>query len=443
MAYVPPNAGYMYPPPVYPPPVRSDARYAAIIIIGIILILIVLAMIWRLFTDTVPAASGIPSNPPLARPTVPTTPGQASVPGLVPVMEVSNGKRKKSKQDESSEGSHTTSQTASEEGETEHSAHTEENTTTASDKSSSSSSSPSLLSRYKTSRDSRTEEYSTAPGSESRPETLSADPTSSSYASPSHTSSSYASSSRSVEEEQTFFETIDPRTHRHKKAPTINGVVNTIAMHGGSFYAHTVGKGVSGIYKLKDSKWICIIGTANNTSGKHHLETLDTSEVTSVRKIFVHQDGSLCFNTGEKVFRIKDNRAKEIKVEMVRDYHAAEDTIAKITKRGEMYLGDSIARSNDPSIRFRDNAKIRAYEGKLLFITYQGKLVALNVPAASHVTISPRVEAFDVSPDHYIAYSTDRKVILRTPQGTKEFPCGGQVLDIAACSGGVLIAMRV
>ena len=430
--YAPPRGVY-----APPPPPKSDSRYAAIIIIGIILILIVFAMIWRLFSDTLPAAALIVTTPKLA--SVIASPGQASIPGSVPVVEVSDGKCKKkrheSDDDSSCEKSDSCKRSSSSSSESLSASKTVSSSTSKTVSSSLSASktvSSSSASKRKQASESVTSsgERSIAPGSESRPSTLSSD-----------------QSSATEEGVQTFFETIDPHTHQHKKAPSIDGVVNTVIAHGGFFYAHVTGKGVSGVYKLKNLEWICIVGTAGNASGKCTRDALDCEESNTIKKLFEHRDGTLCFNTAEKVFKIEDGSVKEIKMELVKDYHYTENdereyTEAKITSAGEMYLGDRIAKSNDQSIRFRDSAKVRTHEGKLLFITHRNALVALDVTTASHVTIAPRVEAFDVAPEHYITYAVGRQVHLRTPQGAKTFSCGGRVLDIAACSGGVLVAIQ-
>lgn len=419
------------PQPAYAQPVKSDSRYAAIIVIGILLIIIVFAMIWRLFSETLPAAAMITTTPRLAG--ITASPGQASVPGSVPVVEVSDGKCKKkeksddhSSESDSCKGSSSSDSDASEPPSS--SSSSVSKTAGASESYVSQNEAPSGIKRKQLVTSDG--ERSVAPGSESRLGTLSSD-----------------RFSTSEETAQTFFETIDPRTHQHKKAPAIDGTVNTVIAYRGSFYAHAIGNGVSGVYKLKNSGWACVIGTAGNTHGKSTRDTLDREGPSTIKRLFEHRDGSLCFNTAQGVFKIEEGSVREVKMDLMKDYHYVENdelgsVEAKITSQGEMYLGNRIAKSNDQSIRFRDSAKVRTHEGKLLFITHRGALVALDVTAASHVTIAPRAEAFDVVPGHYITYAVGRQVHLRTPEGLKTFPCGGKALDIAACSGGVLVAIQ-
>ena len=253
--------------------------------------------------------------------------------------------------------------------------------------------------------------------------------------------SSFSSSSG---EDFTLFETIDPRSLQHRKTHSLQGVVDGVLAHDGAFYAHTIGKGVSGIYKLKTSGWMCIVGTSDNTQhSKHARADLDSTAPTQVRKLFAHTNGSLCFSTARKIFRIADDAVEDMPMELVRDYYAHDGVVAKISKDGAMHLGDAVARSSNQDLRFRDDARVRSSKDCLLFITASNSLVSLNVHSGTHTVIAPRVTSFDVAAEHFTAYSTGRQVHLQysTAQQSETVSCGGKVLDVAACSGGILVAL--
>ena len=451
------GAGYAQGVPQYQQvmvqPVASDSRYIWVIVIGIILLIVVMAMIWWLFTRTIPDASILPGA--MLAPLSPSN--SIPMPSSVPVVNV--GSSGSGNNDSCTSDSNSTHDTDREDGSTHNTASSSTHDTSSS----------STHDTDRESDDGRSNKHhsitriasntSGGDNSRTRNESLkSSGVLQSTYSSDGHSSRSNRDSDRrsstsqdasqsgasrdssqsSSSQSMSYFGCIHPKRGTLVDVATLPGDVNCIVVHEGCLYAHVTSDGISGVYKLRDT-WKCIMPTGSNNARNAQPE-FDTSASTSISKLFTHCDGYLCFSTPQTAFRLSDDgRVDKVKMEAVKDYHFSGRNVAKMNKAGNIYLDDVIARSNDRSVTFRSNTRVRAYEDNLMFATHERSLVMLDVNTSSHAVVAKNISAFDVVDQAFIVYTSGRDVSVVYPGASKSVRCMSEVRDMAASSSAVYV----
>ena len=409
-------------------PVSSDSRYIWVIVIGIILLIVVMAMIWWLFARTIPDASILPS--PFLAPLSPAN--SIPMPASVPVVNVGSSDNDNDSCTSDGNSTHDTSSgsTHDTDRETDDGSSSKHHSNTRS------------VSNTSGGDNSRTRNESLK-SSGVLQSTYSSDSERSSNASDRHNSASSGSTSQdayqsSSSQSISYFGCIHPKRGTLVDVATLPGDVNCIVVHEGCLYAHVTSDGISGVYKLRDT-WKCIMPTGSN-SARNAQPEFDTSANTSISKLFTHQDGYLCFSTPQTVFKLDDNgRVSKVKMEAVKDYHFSGRNVAKMNKAGNIYLDDVVARSNDRSVAFRSNTRVRAYEDNLMFATHERSLVVLDVSTSSHTVVAKNISAFDVVDQAFIVYASNRDVSVVYPGASRNVRCMSEVRDMAASNNAVYV----
>lgn len=136
-----------------------------------------------------------------------------------------------------------------------------------------------------------------------------------------------------------------------------------------------------------------------------------------IRKMFASNAGTIKLLTADnRTFDLQnDGDVKETaSVGEVKDYHCDSEDVAIMLQDGSAYLNQKPAKSSSSALRFGVNTPVRAYEGKLLFVTQTRELVALDVDTHTHITVLNEVHLFDVVPGKCIlCTSSDKMHILR------------------------------
>jgi len=204
--------------------------------------------------------------------------------------------------------------------------------------------------------------------------------------------------------------------------PSIDGDVNSIVHHKGAMYAHVTTPGSSGIYKYHQATeaWNCIIATGSNQEGVSVLPVADRTPDSTIQHLLSLPSGVLQMTTKTNTYEFFNGNIKHVTAghrSPLRSYHHASGRTAEMFVDGRTFL-DGIPAQTKDNIRFRKDTKIRTHEGKLLFVTSNDELVALDVDTSAHVIIAKNVDLFDVVPDKHILFTSGTDLCLRAMQKT-------------------------